>query len=252
VATKLAGPNPPKTRAPRAYEALKNSIQRVGLISPVIVSNAGSIIDGRDRHRATSELGVPCPQISRRGSSWLAEERIARTNNERDMDIRGEIIRLAGLRDDNQVGLFTEEAIAQACGVSLRYLLSVLEPLADSWPPLRWEDDTTVVDSLVRPPDRGPDRHEVLTYIPEVSDETYTELVADMAVHGQRVPVLLDEEGLLVDGRARWRACVELGLTPVTQVVTGNAWEASLTANRSRFPDLIVRDVVVANLPARY
>lgn len=254
MGTVLAGPNPPKTRAPRSYEALKNSIQFAGVISPIIVSQAGSIIDGRERHRATGELGVACPQISRRSSNWVAEERIARRSNERDMNIRAEIIRLAGVHDDNGIGLFTEEAIAQACGVGLPYVISIVENLVSSlggFPLRRWRDEETVVDSLVRPPDPGPELHQVLAHIPPVSQEAYSELLGDMVANGQRAPILIDQEGLLVDGRARWKACQELGITPVTQVIEENGWEASLAANRPRFPEISDRVVIVSTLPYR-
>jgi len=48
---------------------------------------------------------------------------------------------------------------------------------------------------------------------PELDPESFERLVRDIKRHGQREPIeLLD--GLIIDGRARWRACVRLGLIP--------------------------------------
>ena len=57
--------------------------------------------------------------------------------------------------------------------------------------------------------------HEAAGLIPAMSDEEYESLKADIAAHGQREPLVV-HEGRVLDGRHRYRACLELGLEPKT------------------------------------
>ena len=62
--------------------------------------------------------------------------------------------------------------------------------------------------------------HEVAELIPKMSDDEYQSLKADIAKHGQREPLVV-HEGKILDGRHRYRACMELGLEPRTE-----SWDA--------------------------
>lgn len=52
--------------------------------------------------------------------------------------------------------------------------------------------------------------------LPELSEEQYRELRDDIAERGCLVPIELDEDGQILDGSHRLRACQELGLRPPT------------------------------------
>jgi ParB-like chromosome segregation protein Spo0J len=62
--------------------------------------------------------------------------------------------------------------------------------------------------------------HPAALIFPEMQPEEYSDLVASIKQHGQRESITLCE-GQILDGRHRWRACEELGLTPVTHNFTG-------------------------------
>jgi hypothetical protein len=55
--------------------------------------------------------------------------------------------------------------------------------------------------------------HEVASLLPQMEQADFLELVADIRRHGLREPIWLFE-GRIIDGRHRYRACLELGLTP--------------------------------------
>lgn len=57
-------------------------------------------------------------------------------------------------------------------------------------------------------------QHSGIAGLPKLSDEEYESLRDSIAEHGQVVPILADVDGNVVDGRARLRACRELGLQP--------------------------------------
>ena len=55
------------------------------------------------------------------------------------------------------------------------------------------------------------DVHPTAKLIPPPTDEEYAGLKEDIEKHGQREPVIVTPDGLLLDGRSRHRACQELG-----------------------------------------
>jgi hypothetical protein len=63
--------------------------------------------------------------------------------------------------------------------------------------------------------------HPAAQLLPEMTPEEYSQLVDDIAAHGQRDPVWL-YHGEILDGRHRHRACLELGLEPRFQEYKGN------------------------------
>ncbi len=84
--------------------------------------------------------------------------------------------------------------------------------------------------------------HEVAKLIPTMSDDEYQALKADIAKHGQREPLVV-HEGKILDGRHRYRACMELDLEPrtvswdgrgsaVTFVISQNLHRRHLTASQ--------------------
>ena len=71
--------------------------------------------------------------------------------------------------------------------------------------------------------------HAVADIFPMMDADDYRALVDDMRVHGQREPIwLLDD--LILDGRNRYKACAEIGLTPLVQEYVGPTDDASLIA----------------------
>lgn len=68
--------------------------------------------------------------------------------------------------------------------------------------------------------------HSIASLFPEMTVEEFAALKADIAANGQREPIWL-HDGRIIDGRHRYRACLELDIQPRTRI-----WEAngSLTA----------------------
>lgn len=78
------------------------------------------------------------------------------------------------------------------------------------------------------------DFHPLASMFPLMEGDDYTALVEDIAQHGQREAIWL-YDGMILDGRNRYRACVELGLVPDTQTYTGDdprAFVVSLNLHR--------------------
>src|SRR5437764_806061 len=67
--------------------------------------------------------------------------------------------------------------------------------------------------------------HEVANIFPMMADEEFTALVADIKTNGQLTPVWT-YQGKIIDGRNRYKACMELGIEP--QFKEWNGDEANL------------------------
>jgi ParB-like chromosome segregation protein Spo0J len=59
--------------------------------------------------------------------------------------------------------------------------------------------------------------HALATLFPLLDGAGFDELVADIRAHGLREPVVMFE-GKVLDGRNRYRACVEAGVEPTFTV----------------------------------
>lgn len=75
--------------------------------------------------------------------------------------------------------------------------------------------------------------------LPPLTDDEYTALKADIAErYDPAHPVVVDEDGNVLDGHHRFRACQELGITPPTVVLPGltheQKCEYALRANLAR------------------
>lgn len=65
------------------------------------------------------------------------------------------------------------------------------------------------------------DFHPLSSIFPMMSEREFSDLREDIARYGLREPVWLHQDGRVLDGRNRWLACEELGLTPATRTYEG-------------------------------
>lgn len=70
--------------------------------------------------------------------------------------------------------------------------------------------------------------------LPPLTAEEYTALLDSVDQLGQLVPILLDENGHVIDGAHRMRVCDELEIEPETKTVTGDPHEVRLAVNSVR------------------
>jgi ParB-like chromosome segregation protein Spo0J len=66
------------------------------------------------------------------------------------------------------------------------------------------------------------DCHPACALLPELGDAEFAALVEDIREHGQRHPIVIDEAGVILDGRNRWRACQTLGIDPQIREFEGD------------------------------
>lgn len=75
--------------------------------------------------------------------------------------------------------------------------------------------------------------HPAAHAFPMMSEQRYADLRESIRVNGQREPITLCD-GMILDGRNRHRACVELGLSPRTRVHDGDPWLYAWDLNGNR------------------
>lgn len=76
--------------------------------------------------------------------------------------------------------------------------------------------------------------HPAADIFPEMSDAEYMEFRQDVLEHGLMVPIVTTKDGQILDGRHRWRACMDLHLEPKYQVHNGDPWAYVVSANLHR------------------
>lgn len=76
--------------------------------------------------------------------------------------------------------------------------------------------------------------HPAAELFPLMQGQDFTDLVDDIRENGLREPVVLTPDGLLLDGRNRYRACLELGDDPPTRVEHSEPWAFVISANLHR------------------
>jgi hypothetical protein len=74
--------------------------------------------------------------------------------------------------------------------------------------------------------------------MPALSPEEFAALREDIRQHGQLVPILIDEDGVIIDGHNRNAICLELGLKPKYEVLSDlseqDKWNTALRLNNNR------------------
>jgi hypothetical protein len=74
--------------------------------------------------------------------------------------------------------------------------------------------------------------------MPPLSGDEYAALREDIRLHGQQVPIIVDEDGNVLDGNNRAEICLELGIEPRTEVRAGltedQKWNLALRLNNNR------------------
>jgi site-specific DNA-methyltransferase (adenine-specific) len=68
---------------------------------------------------------------------------------------------------------------------------------------------------------------------PMMDDGRFAELRADIEVNGQREPITICD-GMILDGRNRYRACVDLDIEPITREYDGDPWAFAWSMNGER------------------
>ena len=68
---------------------------------------------------------------------------------------------------------------------------------------------------------------------PMMDDKGFALLLHDIERNGQEEPIAICD-GMILDGRNRYRACIELGIEPITQEYSGNPWDYTWTMNGAR------------------
>lgn len=69
---------------------------------------------------------------------------------------------------------------------------------------------------------------------PMLSDEALQELIADIAENGLRDPITVTPDGVLLDGRNRWKACQALGIEPEVEIYEGDDLGAFVRSRNER------------------
>lgn len=75
--------------------------------------------------------------------------------------------------------------------------------------------------------------HPAANVFPMMEDKRFAELKEDIKQNGLREPITLCD-GMVLDGRNRYKACEELGIEPSTRNYSGNPWSMSWSLNGAR------------------
>jgi N6-adenosine-specific RNA methylase IME4 len=75
--------------------------------------------------------------------------------------------------------------------------------------------------------------HPAADAFPMMDEKRYAELVEDIKTNGQREPITVCD-GMILDGRNRYTACMEIGKQPITREFTGDPWAYAWSLNGMR------------------
>jgi len=75
--------------------------------------------------------------------------------------------------------------------------------------------------------------HPAADAFPMMNEKRYSELVADIQINGQREAITLSDS-MILDGRNRYKACLELGIEPTTRTYFGDPWAYVWSLNGQR------------------
>ena len=75
--------------------------------------------------------------------------------------------------------------------------------------------------------------HPAADAFPMMDEARYRELVEDIRRNGQREIITLCD-GMILDGRNRYRACIEIGIEPKTRTFDGDPWSFAWSLNGMR------------------
>lgn len=75
--------------------------------------------------------------------------------------------------------------------------------------------------------------HPAAEAFPMMDKQRFGDLLEDIRRHGQREPITVCE-GMILDGRNRFKACMELGIVPKTRTYEGDPWAYAWSLNGQR------------------
>lgn len=75
--------------------------------------------------------------------------------------------------------------------------------------------------------------HPASEAFPMMDNKRFDELKEDIKNSGLKLPIILFD-GMILDGRNRMKACIELGITPKTETFTGDPWAYVWSLNGTR------------------
>ena len=75
--------------------------------------------------------------------------------------------------------------------------------------------------------------HPAADAFPMMDQNRFQDLVDDIREHGQHEPITLCD-GMILDGRNRYKACLELGINPKTKDFDGDPWAYVWSLNGER------------------
>jgi hypothetical protein len=73
--------------------------------------------------------------------------------------------------------------------------------------------------------------HPIADLFPMMTDEELANLAADIKANGLIHPIVVDKDGLVIDGRNRARACEIAGIEPATVLFEGDDFRAYIVAS---------------------
>ena len=77
------------------------------------------------------------------------------------------------------------------------------------------------------------EHHPAADSFPMMTPKRFDDLVADIRAYGQREPITICD-GKILDGRNRYKACIQLGIKPQFKMFTGDPWAFAWSLNGQR------------------